>query len=533
VTIAFGSRRLWLSLFAALVLVSVCLLGFIWLQSSRIEERTRAWVIAELSRRFQSTVELQSLRVRVSPVIGVKGAGMVLRWHNRFDVPPIIQVKEFSFNLGLTGIFRAPRHISNITVSNMVITVPPREAQAEPANSFQASPEYSPKVIVDQIVCNDTLLLILSSKPGKEPLDFDIHNLVLNNVSIDQPFTFRGNLTNAKPQGEISTTGRFGPWNAEQPGDSSVSGRYHFRDADLGPFPGIAGILSSYGTYDGQLNKIHVAGETYTPDFSLDNVGRKMLLQTQFDATVDGTDGDTYLHPVKATLGHSTIIANGRVVRVPHSQGHLISLDVSMPKGRLEDVLHLAVKSATPPLAGPLQLQSKLVIPPGTQKVIDKLFLDGKFETDDARFASTDIREKLAALSRHGLGKPADEQAGSSLSTLTGNFRLDKGVMTFKNLFFGVEGADLLLDGEYKIREEDLHFEGELRLKAKVSQTLTGVKSILAKPFDPLFAKQGAGTVLPIRITGNRENPVFSTTVFHKTFKKEMSPRFKSKDAEK
>jgi hypothetical protein len=526
------SRRLWLSLFAALVLF-VSLLGFIWLQSSRIEERTRVWVIAELSRRFQSTVELQSLRVRVSPVIGVKGTGLVLRWHNRFDVPPIILVKEFSFNLGLAGIFRAPRHISNITVHDMVVTVPPRQAQTEPSKSFKPSQEYSPKVIVDQIVCNDALLLILSSKPGKDPLDFDIHNMVLNGVSVGQPFTFRGNLTNAKPQGEISTTGRFGPWNVEDPGDSPVSGRYHFHDADLGPFPGIAGILSSYGTYDGQLNKIHVAGETNTPDFSLDEVGRKMPLQTEFDATVDGTDGDTYLHPVKATLGHSLIIANGRVVRVPHNHGHLISLDVSMPKGHLEDVLHLAVKSATPPLSGPIGLYTKLVIPPGAEKVLDKLFLDGKFDTEDARFASADIREKLAALSRHGLGKPKDEQAGSSLSTLTGDFRLDKGVMTFKNLFFGVEGADLLLDGEYEIRDENLDFEGELRLKAKVSQTLTGVKSVLAKPFDPLFARNGAGAVFPIRITGNRENPVFSTTVFHKTFKKEMSSRFKATDAQK
>jgi hypothetical protein len=533
VTINLRSRRLWLSLFAVLALVFFSLLSFIWLRSSRIEERTRTWVIAELSRRFQSTVELQSLRVRVSPVIGVKGTGLVLRWHNRLDVPPLILVKEFSFNLGLTGLFRAPRHISSINVRDMVITVAPRQAQREPSNSFKPSQAYSPQVIVDQIVCNDALLLVLSSKPGKDPLDFDIHNLVLNNVSVGQPFTFRGNLTNAKPRGEISTTGRFGPWNAEQPGDSGVSGRYHFQDADLGPLPGIAGILSSYGTYDGQLNKIHVAGETYTPDFSLDNVGRKMLLQTEFDATVDGTDGDTYLHPVKATLGHSLIIANGRVVRVPHSQGHLISLDVSVNKGRLEDVLHLAVKSATSPLSGPLHLQSKLVIPPGAGKIVDKLFLDGNFETEDARFASTDIREKLAALSRHGLGKPANEQAGSSLSTLTGDFRLDKGVMTFKNLFFGVEGADLNLDGEYKIRDEDLDFEGELRLKAKVSQTLTGVKSVLARPFDPLFEKHGAGTVLPIRITGNRENPVFSTTVFHKTFKKEMSSRFNDKDAEK
>lgn len=531
-TIKLRSRRLWLSLLAGLAVPFAALLTIIWLQSNRIAERTRAWVVAELSRRFESSVELQSLRVHVSPVVGIQGTGLMLRWHNRFDVPPIILVKEFSFNLGFMGLFGAPRHISNITLRDMVITIPPRQP-GEPSNSANSPRQAQPKVIIDHFVCNDALLLILSSKPGKEPLDFSIHNLVLTNVSVDQPFAFRGSLTNAKPQGEITTTGRFGPWNAEEPGDSPVSGRYHFHEADLGPFPGIGGILSSYGTYDGQLNKIHVVGETNTPDFSLDEVGRKMPLQTEFDATVDGTDGDTYLHPVKASLGRSLIIANGRVVRVSSVAGHLISLDVSIAKGRLEDILHLAVKSSIPPLSGPLSLHCKLVIPPGKQKVLDKLFLDGKFETEGARFASSDIREKLAALSRHGLGKPKNEQAGSSLSTLTGDFRLNQGVMTFKNLFFGVDGADVLLDGSYQVRQEELDFQGELQLDAKVSQTLTGVKSILAKPFDPLFAKHGAGTVFPIRITGNRENPVFSTTVFHKTFKKEMSSKFKNKDAEK
>jgi hypothetical protein len=36
---------------------------------------------------------------------------------------------------------------------------------------------------------------------------------------------------------------------------------------------------------------------------------------------------------------------------------------------------------------------------------------------------------------------------------------------------------------------------------------VTGWKSILLKPVDPFFAKHGAGTELPVAITGNRANP--------------------------
>ena len=50
---------------------------------------------------------------------------------------------------------------------------------------------------------------------------------------------------------------------------------------------------------------------------------------------------------------------------------------------------------------------------------------------------------------------------------------------------------------------------GVARLQAKVSQTQTGWKRILLKPVDPFFSKKGAGTFLPIKVTGTRRNPEF------------------------
>ena len=52
---------------------------------------------------------------------------------------------------------------------------------------------------------------------------------------------------------------------------------------------------------------------------------------------------------------------------------------------------------------------------------------------------------------------------------------------------------------------------------------MTGTKSILLKPLDPFFEKKGYGAVLPISITGTRENPVFGVTVFHKKFDKHLA----------
>ena len=477
----------------------------------------------ELQRRFNSDVELESLHVNIAPSMGVTGEGLSLRYHNRSDLPPMFHVERFSFNLGVLGILRAPRHIAGVYVENMTITIPPRgEKKTQSAAGQEKKPFPMSSVIIDEIVCNDTNLVIVPKKEGKDPLDFEIHDLVLKSVGAGKPFDFHGNLTNAKPQGEIATNGNFGPWDADEPGDTPVSGGYKFTNADLGPFPGIAGILSSTGKYKGQLNEIEVEGETDTPDFSLDKVGKPVPLHTQFSATVNGTDGDTYLHPVRATLVQSLIVANGSVVRAKAKNGHYITMDVTSEKARLEDVLRLATKADKPFMTGILNLKTKLLLPPGPVKVLDKLKLEGEFGVTDGRWASAEVRQKLESFSRHAEGEPGNEDAGSSVSDLRGHFRLDQGVVTFKDLTFSVPGAAVQLQGSYNLRGEALDFAGELRMEAKLSQTVTGTKSFFLKAVDPFFAKRGAGAVVPIRITGTRDAPTIGVTVFHKTIEKKL-----------
>jgi hypothetical protein len=98
---------------------------------------------------------------------------------------------------------------------------------------------------------------------------------------------------------------------------------------------------------------------------------------------------------------------------------------------------------------------------------------------------------------------------------------VENGIATFTHLQFSVEGATILLDGSYDLNGGQLNFRGQLRLKAELSQAVGGAKWVFLKPFDPFFKKQGAGVAIPITITGTRENPVFSLSVFHKTIKKQ------------
>jgi hypothetical protein len=514
--------RAWIVVLGIVLLVFIIPAALIYQRARDVDDVTRDWVVRALSERFASRVELESIHVTAFPEMSATGEKLAIYYHNRTDVPPMILIQQFTFHLGFMGILRVPRHIRGVHLDNMVINIPPR---GQPAGRPAPPPvtrikKPLPRITIDQVVCDNTTLLILPKQSGKQPLDFDIHDLVLGSVGAGKPFSFRGNLTNAKPVGEIRTNGNFGPWQVDDPGGTAVSGSYTFTDADLGPLPGIGGILSSSGNYSGVLQSIDVEGVTDTPDFSIDPVGRAVPLKTEFSATVDGTNGDTYLHPVRATLIHSQITAKGSVVRVPEKQGHLIILDVVAPKARLEDLLQLATKSTQPMMSGIVNLRTKMVLPPGKVKVLDKLTLDGEFDVSDARFASSDVRDKLASFSRHAMGQPDNPDAGSAISDLRGKFKLKNGVIKFDRLTFSVPGAVIKLNGTYKLRGEDLDFTGELRMEAKLSQLVSGKKSFLLKAVDPFFSKRGAGTLIPITITGTRDNPTLEFSIFHRKMKK-------------
>jgi hypothetical protein len=72
-----------------------------------------------------------------------------------------------------------------------------------------------------------------------------------------------------------------------------------------------------------------------------------------------------------------------------------------------------------------------------------------------------------------------------------------------------VPGVAVALDGDYGMQDGNLDLRGTARLQAKLSETTTGVKSFLLKAVNPFFEKKGAGTVLPIKITGNQDSPSF------------------------
>jgi hypothetical protein len=231
-------------------------------------------------------------------------------------------------------------------------------------------------------------------------------------------------------------------------------------------------------------------------------------LSTRFEVLVDGTNGNTVLKPVFVKLGTTSFTTSGTIIKQHGELRRVISLDVSMPKGNVQDLLRLTMRDE-PFMSGRIALKTTMNIPPLTGTVREKLLLDGRFEITDGKLLNSDIQEKLDVLSRRGQGQPKNQTIDEVVSLMGGSFRLEDEVISFSALSFAVPGAAIDLAGDYGMAENVLDFHGTLRLDAKISETMTGWKHWVLKPVDPFFQKEGAGTLLHIKVAGTSKEPQF------------------------
>ncbi|MGD0481118.1 MAG: hypothetical protein ABSA42_13170 [Terracidiphilus sp.] len=513
------------------------------------EPLLRAAIVEQLEQHFHARVELDSFHV--SLVDGLRAEGNGLRiWPpaqvEGVKVPgtnaaahpgepfesgpesgpakrPLIQIAEFRFHAPLRYKLGEPVKIFVVELKGLDVDVPPKTRFMHKPSPEHAEEHGTPllRFEVENITCDGAHLTLETDKPGKLPLEFAIAHLKLTHVRTGGNMQFDAELTNPKPAGTILTTGTMGPWMVEDPGETPLNGSYRFEHADLSVFKGIAGILQSTGRYEGVLRDLVVDGQTDTPDFRLTNFGATVPLHTEFHAHVDGTNGDTWLEPVNATLGQSHFTAEGEVVRVPPGTakngtatpgGHEIALHVTVDRGRMEDFLRLASKSGTPLLTGTLALKTTLEIRPGSATVEERLKLNGSFTLKDAQFSSVKIQNEVGQLSLRGQGMPREAKSGEGAdvrSTMQSDFTMADAVITLPDLKYTVPGAEIDLKGTYGVKGGLLSFTGKAKTEATVSEMVGGWKGVLLKPADRFFRKDGAGTEVPIHVDGTREEPRF------------------------
>jgi hypothetical protein len=597
-----GRLKRWLIWTAVVVLVICVAIGIaVAILLHRAEPLLRAALIDNLQKRFHSKVELDNLHVSVVDGFWIEGNGLKI-WlppeaiheldpqaasapaeQAEWRTQPWIVVGKFKFHVSWRIRPGAPIEVSVIHVEGARVLLPPKKdrphlsmpgshagSQSGAKNGLpqptdatetpsQPTPQAAnsglfkmPHFTVHRIECEKAELVIERqqdpnrdpAKPPKVPLTFELNKITLLPDSSGGPVAYSVDMVNAKPIGTIHSTGHFGPWVSGDPGSLPITGDYSFDNADLSTIKGIAGILASTGHYTGTLRRLETDGETRTPDFRLERVhkGPGVLLTTKFHAIVDGTNGNTYLEPVDAVLGHTHFVAKGQVVRAddvtPGAHGHDITLQVKMDRGRIEDILEIAADADQPFLTGNLTLNTSFHLPPNSpgqeQKVFDRLVLDGQFHLSGSRFNNASMQGKIAQLSLRGQGKPDEVKTvdpETILSEIEGHFKLGNGMLQLPDLTYKVPGAKILAHGVYGLQGGTLDFEGDADLDATVSQIVGGWKGILLKPVDGYLRKNGAGTDVPIHVKGTRKDPKFGVD-FGRMGKTDPSQKTAPKDSQ-
>jgi hypothetical protein len=512
-------RRRWVAVITLVILVAAATVG---IALYRAEPILRSAVIQTLSTRFKSKVELDAFHVSLVKGLQVSGEGLRIFGdsdpnNHEPGVQPLVAVAEFRFGLKVADFLRSPVHVDTVYANGLRLNLPPREQRAQMQRMEAQGGKI--KIIVNRFIFEDAQLIINTLRPGKLPIEFEIASLQMTRTGSNSPLRFEATLTNPKPKGEIFSTGYFGPWQADAPRETPLNGDYSFTHADLGTIKGLGGRLSSTGNYAGTLERITVDGATDTPDFRLSQSERSVPLHTDFHAIVDGTTGDTYLKPVRAKILSSWLVANGSVVRQRNPQGHRVRLDVTIGKGKIDDLLKLAVRTDPPIMAGSVKLKTNFDLVPGEEDVANRIKLAGDFLVSDANFTDEKVQSKIDSLSLRSRGKP--KVAGGIVqdkarSDLNGTFSLDDGIISFSQLEFRVPGTVVALTGKYSLDGNQLDFRGTARTEATLSHMVTGWKALLLKPVDPFFKKNGAGSELPVRVNGTKSEPHFALDFGHK-----------------
>jgi hypothetical protein len=509
-----------LALLVILFLLSSVFAAF-YVQTLR--PRLKARVISAMEQRFDADVQLADLQCSLFPQPQVDGEGLVIQ-HKQWgdERRPLIKIRHFHAQTDFTTLLDWRNRVNQVVLDGLEIHIPPRGdstgKSVEPGRDTTRL-----KFLIETIVAHHGLVEIEPKDPGKDPLEFPIENLTMHSVGVGQAMTFTARLTNAKPPGAIDTSGHFGPWQRDDPRATPISGVYTFEHADLSVFNGIGGTLFSQGKYGGILQHIQAEGTTDVPDFALKKGGAAVHLTTTFHSIIDGTNGDTILDPVDAKFGHSEFICSGGVTQQPGVRGKTIDLQAHTKYGRMEDILTLVV-NGQPILKGNVDFQSRILIPPGKQQVASKLNLDGEFHLTEATFTNKKDAQRLKLLSERasGISKKDEEngqgEKGVVASNLFARFLLKNGSVELSKLSFQVPGARIQLAGDFNLVSSAVDMKGEFQMHATLSETQSGFKSLLLKPFDRYFEKDGVGFEVPISITGTRDHPTIGVSAFHRTF---------------
>lgn len=420
--------------------------------------------------------------------------------------PPLITIRKLVLQDNYPNLLTFQKRLSTVKVIGLYVTVPSNEPDGEPSPMMPLTYSKSrSSMVIDTVLANDAVLDLLSGSPGKPAVRIVVNRLALRNIGSNTPVAYTVTLRNSEPTGQIRSTGSWGPWNPNQPGSTPVRGNYVYEHGDLSVFGEISGAFKSKGEFKGALGHITVNGTANVTDFQVKDTSHKRQLGTQFQAVVDGTNGDVFLNHVAAEFNSTALLFTGSISSQQGENGKAASLNVYSERARIEDLVDLFISGPVSPISGDISLSGHIGLPPGSDPFLKRLQVVGDFGVSGSKFTNRQTEREIARLSvsaTKGDKEEDKENPPTVLSKLTGHVDAKEGIAHLSQISFQVPGAHAFLQGTFNLIDRYSDLTGVLVTKGDVADATNGFKSFLVKAITPFFKKERKAKIVPFKITG-------------------------------
>jgi len=464
---------------------------------------------------FGSQVKVTHYRRVYLPHPGFIATGITVTRSSAPNLPPFGTVETLYVQGEWNDLLLLRRRVHMVEMTGVHIIIPAAGSRArrEEFPTGSASGFSGPSTAIELLRLHNSILEVQYDR--EKSLRFAIRSLELKNLEKDHAIHYVLDMENPRPAGHISATGTFGPLNTQDVGATQVSGKFTFGQVRLSDMGELQGTLASTGSFSGPLRAIEANAVSDTPGFVVAD-GQPTHVQGSVQCTVNGTNGDVILNAVEVKSGNTTIRAHGQVTGSPK----ITTLELEMDRGRAEEILRLFMHQNVP-VTGVASLHSLAWIGPTGKPFLQRLRVEGQFDLPATEATNPHIERSLSAFSareQNPSAKPpvdlrsnhsSDQSAdpADALSSLAGPVTIRNGVIATPGLMFQIPGAHVQLHGTFNLNGQSVHLVGTLKMNSGISHAATGWKSVLIKPFSPLFKRKNhLGSKIPIAITGTPGN---------------------------
>lgn len=410
------------------------------------------------------------------------------------------------------GLIGKRKHLRMLLMDGAEISFAPHSDKTDDRPSSTSaqngSEDKSDGPLFDLVEATDSKVIFQTDKKGEDPNTYDIHKLTLKNFTTTEPIHYDAVLRIPTPPADVQISGIFGPV-ATKLDDAKLQGAFNMENADLAKFHALYGKLSAKGSFDGTVSSFVVKGSTDAPQFGVSSTSHALPLSTEFEAHVNGTNGDIEFQPIHAVLGKTKLVAEGKL---EGDKQKVLNLDIKSNDGRIEDVMYLFVHDK-PPLAGATSFAMKVKLPDDKRPFDQRVEMQAHFGIQGSKFTHQDTEQKVSKLAEQAQGqaKKAEQDDNPPLvvTNLRGDLKLKNGTANFSQLGCSVPGAEASLHGTYNLDSHAVDLHGTLTTSVALSKATTGFKSALMKVIEVAKKKDKGPATVPVSITGTYDKPSF------------------------